>query len=117
MSTPVVADRVMRARRSSICPDCQEPIKPGQLIARRGYWMHARCLIDHQRIKGAAMHADPDLIATETRRGSGDEICGQCKTPIGRGMLMSLVPGTGWCHLVPCITGGKPPMCGPSTGV
>jgi hypothetical protein len=43
-----LASRVMKARRESVCPDCKMPIRPGQLIAKCGTWMHATCLIRHQ---------------------------------------------------------------------
>lgn len=36
---------VMRARKSSTCPACEEPIEPGQYIARQvSPWMHWHCL-------------------------------------------------------------------------
>jgi hypothetical protein len=47
MTGPVLASRVMKARRESLCALCETPIRPGQLIAKCGVWVHARCLIDH----------------------------------------------------------------------
>lgn len=49
MTGRLLADRVMKARRESTCPSCRGPIRVGQLIARCGVWMHAACLIEHQR--------------------------------------------------------------------
>lgn len=48
-TAPVLATRVMKARRETMCPACQAPITIGQLIAKCGYWMHAACLIEHNR--------------------------------------------------------------------
>jgi hypothetical protein len=45
--TAQLADRVMKARHESVCPLCLEPIRVGDLIARTGFWQHARCLIGH----------------------------------------------------------------------
>lgn len=44
MSTEL-ADRVMHARRESLCPVCWQPIRVGQLIARAGTWQHIRHLV------------------------------------------------------------------------
>jgi hypothetical protein len=38
----------MKARRESICLLCQRLIKPGDLIAKTGTWVHARCAIERQ---------------------------------------------------------------------
>jgi hypothetical protein len=41
-----LADRVMKARKTSTCPLCNGPISVGQRIARTGTtWQHASCLI------------------------------------------------------------------------
>lgn len=46
--TAMLATRVMKARHESVCPSCQRVIRVGDLIAKCGMWMHARCLIEHQ---------------------------------------------------------------------
>jgi hypothetical protein len=48
-AVPVLADRVMRARRETRCPDCFGWIRVGQQIARcpGGVWFHASCFIGH----------------------------------------------------------------------
>ena len=45
----VIANRVMKARHESMCPICQEPIRVGQLIARRGVWQHVGHVLDDIR--------------------------------------------------------------------
>ena len=47
MTGPVLADRVMRARRQGTCPLCRGPVRIGQQIARMGpgCWVHSGCLI------------------------------------------------------------------------
>lgn len=47
---PVLADRVMRARRETTCPVCGGPIFVGNLIARcpGSLWMHCSCLLGHR---------------------------------------------------------------------
>ena len=45
----VLASRVMKARRESMCPECKGPVRVGELIARCGYWMHVACLIERNR--------------------------------------------------------------------
>jgi hypothetical protein len=49
-TVPVVAVRVMRARRESACTLCGAVILVGQQIARcpGGLWVHAGCFIGHQ---------------------------------------------------------------------
>jgi ribosomal protein L37AE/L43A len=44
---PVLANRVMRARRETECPRCSRVIRIGQMIARcpGGLWMHCSCYI------------------------------------------------------------------------
>jgi hypothetical protein len=50
MTAPVVADRVMKARRQSACPVCGCLIRPGDQIAKyRGRWQHVEHVIDRQR--------------------------------------------------------------------
>lgn len=58
MTAPVLADRVMRARRTSVCPACSEPIRVGQSISRAGYWMHTECLIERNHSTEEENHAD-----------------------------------------------------------
>ena len=53
--TAYLATRVMKARRETMCPSCQAPIRPGQLIAKCGTWLHAECLIEHQRQRRAQL--------------------------------------------------------------
>ena len=59
----LTASRVMKARRSSICPICQLPIRIGQQIALSGYWQHREHVIERQRELAAA--GEP--AATKTR--------------------------------------------------
>jgi hypothetical protein len=49
-AVPVVADRVMRARRESTCTLCSGLIRVGQQIARcpGGLWVHCSCFIGHR---------------------------------------------------------------------
>jgi hypothetical protein len=51
---PVLADRVMKARRESECPACCDLVRIGQMIARcpGGLWMHASCFIGHRHELG-----------------------------------------------------------------
>lgn len=49
MSAPRLADRVMKARRESLCPVCLRPIRVGDMIARAGMWQHIQHVIDRQR--------------------------------------------------------------------
>jgi hypothetical protein len=44
-----LATRVMKARRSSVCPRCRAPIYQGQQIALLGYWQHVEHVIERQR--------------------------------------------------------------------
>ena len=48
MTAQELASRVMKARHESICLICYRLIKPGDLIAKTGAWVHARCAIDRQ---------------------------------------------------------------------
>jgi hypothetical protein len=49
-TVPVVADRVMKARRESVCSLCGDVVKPGMQIARcpGGLWVHCSCFIGHR---------------------------------------------------------------------
>jgi hypothetical protein len=49
-SVPVLADRVMKARRESVCILCAGPVRVGQQIARcpGRQWVHAACFIGHK---------------------------------------------------------------------
>ena len=49
-AVPVVADRVMKARKESVCSLCSGLVTPGQLIARcpGGLWVHATCFLGHK---------------------------------------------------------------------
>jgi hypothetical protein len=49
MTAPALASRVMKARRESMCPTCQAPIRVGQQIAKRGYWQHIEHVIERNR--------------------------------------------------------------------
>jgi hypothetical protein len=49
MTAATLASRVMKARRESVCLLCQRVIKPGDLIAKYGTWVHARCGIDNTK--------------------------------------------------------------------
>lgn len=49
MTTPILARRVMKARRETICPVCGEPIRVGMYIAYTDRWQHAACVIVRQR--------------------------------------------------------------------
>jgi hypothetical protein len=45
MTGPLLASRVMKARRQSTCPICRGPIRVGELIAKTVKWAHAGCVI------------------------------------------------------------------------
>jgi hypothetical protein len=49
-TVPVLADRVMKARRESTCVACSGPVRVGQRIARcaGGLWLHLACFIGHR---------------------------------------------------------------------
>jgi hypothetical protein len=49
VTAPILADRVMKARRESVCVYCWRLIRVGDLIAKTGTWVHARCAIDFNR--------------------------------------------------------------------
>jgi hypothetical protein len=54
------------------------------------------------------------VLATRTRKARTESICPKCHHPIGVGVLIGKIPGTGWCHVKPCVIGGRMPMIGPS---
>ena len=75
MTAPILADRVMKARRQSACPICRGPVGIGQQIARLGpgSWVHAGCLISlsrHQEddLPTVAEHLSPAALAALARR-------------------------------------------------
>jgi len=50
MTAPLLASRVMKARRTSTCPVCCRAIQVGQQIAKAaGQWQHSQCLIEANR--------------------------------------------------------------------
>jgi hypothetical protein len=49
MTAPIVAERVMKARRQSVCPICRRLIRPGDQIAKLGRWQHVEHVLDRQR--------------------------------------------------------------------
>jgi hypothetical protein len=53
-------------------------------------------------------------LAERVMTARSESICPKCKHPIGVGVLIGKLPGIGWCHVKPCITGGRTPMIGPS---
>jgi hypothetical protein len=59
MTAPRLADRVMRARRTSTCPVCFEPIRIGQQIARCGTWQHIEHVIERNRATAAKERPAP----------------------------------------------------------
>lgn len=60
----ILAERVMRARRTSICPVCRCPILVGQQIAKCGTWQHVEHVIE--RIRGRREDQDGE-------HGGGDD--------------------------------------------
>lgn len=47
MTAPARASRVMKARRTSVCPLCHAPVTVGQQIAKTPVgWCHTGCVID-----------------------------------------------------------------------
>jgi hypothetical protein len=56
----------------------------------------------------------PPLTASRVKKSRGTFTCPRCKCPVGVGVQIGLVTGLGWCHVVPCIVGGRAPMIGPS---
>lgn len=64
-SVPVLATRVMKARRTSVCPACHSPITPGQPIARcpGRLWFHAACYVSGG---GHRHHSDGTCPETRT---------------------------------------------------
>ncbi len=63
-------------------------------------------------VKPETLH-NPSLAA-RTRKARVESVCPRCKCPVGVGVLIGKVHGVGWCHVVPCIVGGRMPMIGPS---
>ena len=53
-------------------------------------------------------------LATRTMISRTETICPRCHCPIGVGIQIGLIPRIGWCHIRPCIVGGRMPMIGPS---
>ena len=47
------------------------------------------------------------VLAERVRKARAESICRKCKSPIGVGVRIGKVPGVGWCHVTPCITGGR----------
>jgi hypothetical protein len=45
MTGPLLASRVMKARRQSTCPICRGPIRVGDSIAKTVKWAHTGCVI------------------------------------------------------------------------
>ena len=56
----------------------------------------------------------PAATARRVRKARGESVCARCHCPIGVGVLIGKVAGLGWCHVRPCIAGGRMPMIGPS---
>lgn len=42
---PLLASRVMKARRAGTCPLCRGPIRVGEQIAKTVRWAHAGCVV------------------------------------------------------------------------
>lgn len=45
MTAPLLASRVMKARRTGTCPICRGPIRVGEQIAKTVKWAHAGCVV------------------------------------------------------------------------
>jgi hypothetical protein len=56
------------------------------------------------------------LLASRVRKARAESICRRCHSPISVGVPIGKIPGTGWCHLRPCIVGGTAPVTGPHSG-
>lgn len=58
----ILADRAMKARRTTRCNLCGGPIFVGRMIARLGRtWVHSTCAADRQKDRGPpATYAEPD---------------------------------------------------------
>jgi hypothetical protein len=55
MTGPIVAERVMKARRDGTCPTCRCLIRTGDQIALYGgRWEHVEHVIERQHQAGAA---------------------------------------------------------------
>jgi hypothetical protein len=48
VNAPLLASRVMKARRESTCPICRGSVRVGDLIAKTVRWAHAGCTIASQ---------------------------------------------------------------------
>jgi hypothetical protein len=55
-------------------------------------------------------------LAERVMTARSESICPKCKCPIGYGVQIGLIPEVGWCHVRPCIVGGRMPMIGPHSG-
>ena len=53
MTGPLLASRVMKARRAGTCPICRGPIRVGDLIAKTVKWAHAGCVIARRYYSGS----------------------------------------------------------------
>ncbi len=68
MITPQdLADRVIRARRESVCPICRQLITIGQQIGRLGAWQHIEHIIERQR-QHAALAAAAEALGKITEQ-------------------------------------------------
>jgi len=68
----------------------------------------------HTRVGDVPQTLHNPSLAVRTRKARTESICPRCKCPVGVGVLIGKVPGTGWCHVRPCIIGGRAPVIGPS---
>ncbi|HUZ53630.1 MAG TPA: hypothetical protein VMU94_14025 [Streptosporangiaceae bacterium] len=68
------------------------------------------------RTSGPAGEVTTVRLAERVMRARTESICPRCKCPVGVGVQIGLIPGSGWCHVRPCIVGGRMPMIGPSSG-
>jgi hypothetical protein len=66
------------------------------------------------RTTGPVAQVDVPQLAERVMVSCGESICPRCHCPIGYGVQIGLIPEVGWCHVRPCILGGKWPMIGPS---
>jgi hypothetical protein len=65
MTGPMLASRVMKARRPGTCPLCQGPIRIGDSIAKTVKWAHTGCVV-------ASLY---NTSTKETRRAAGPGAC------------------------------------------
>ena len=66
------------------------------------------------RVTGPRSQVTSTQLAERVMRARAESICPQCKHPVGVGVQIGLIPEVGWCHVRPCIIGGRMPMIGPS---